>query len=358
MPTINREWCEVAKAVITEAQELITQQLVTPLYAELPGVPVQDIAGDFFKKMRDLNSVATEISIALKSHSERPEIPDTLLPLFKGLFLRARLSKAKELDQQRARTTNPLVLQALEEKLRVYEGIIREAWFQAAVPEYPPSLGDVLTLERVERLDTVARPPDRQFDEKFHLLQAPTLFLPDLHYYRAKCGVRQLPVAIAFLDIDKFKDFNSAVGETHIDWHVLPVFMSAVEAHLFGHGYAYRFGGDEYALLMPNADSELAMGFLSGLRRRVGALRYHGTDRTITLSVGVCVADRDCFLTDSELLQRAERAKNFAKSQGRDCIAGYGGKLFDASELNVLELQSPRATNDPHLQAEPPPATS
>jgi diguanylate cyclase (GGDEF)-like protein len=148
--------------------------------------------------------------------------------------------------------------------------------------------------------------------------------------------VRNIPVAIAFMDIDKFKDFNTAVGHTHVNQHVLPVFMRSVEAHIYGHGYAYRMSGDEYALLMPNADADLAMAFVSGLRKRVAALRFLGTDKTITLSIGLCVADRDCFLTDEELLQKAERAMDFAKQSGRDRVAGYAGKLFDESELQVL----------------------
>jgi diguanylate cyclase (GGDEF)-like protein len=143
-------------------------------------------------------------------------------------------------------------------------------------------------------------------------------------------------VGIAFLDIDKFKDFNTEVGHTNVNRLVLPVFMRAVEAHIYGHGHAYRMSGDEYALLMPNADADLAMAFMSGLRRRVATLRFLGTDKGITLSIGLCVADRDCFLTDEELLQKAEQAMSFAKSEGRNRVAGYAGKLFDATELRIL----------------------
>jgi diguanylate cyclase (GGDEF)-like protein len=112
--------------------------------------------------------------------------------------------------------------------------------------------------------------------------------------------------------------------------------MAAVETQIYGHGYAYRMSGDEYTLLMPNADSELALVFLKSLRRRVSSLTYLGTEKTITLSVGLCIADRDCFLTDEELLQRGEKAMAFAKDKGRNCIAGYTGKLFDNSELTIL----------------------
>ena len=148
--------------------------------------------------------------------------------------------------------------------------------------------------------------------------------------------VQRVPLAITFLDIDKFKDFNTTVGHTNVNRNVLPVFMATVEAQVYGHGCAYRMSGDEYALLMPNADSALALTFLKSLRSRVAALTYLGTEKTITLSAGLCIADRDCFLTDEELLQRSERAMAFAKDKGRNRIAGYTGKLFDDRELAIL----------------------
>jgi hypothetical protein len=47
------------------------------------------------------------------------------------------------------------------------------------------------------------------------------------------------------LDIGLFKDFNTAFGEPRVDRDVLPIFMSELEAHIYWHGYAYKFGGDE-----------------------------------------------------------------------------------------------------------------
>jgi diguanylate cyclase (GGDEF)-like protein len=195
----------------------------------------------------------------------------------------------------------------------------------------------MLTLERVEKLDVATLFPERQYDEKFHLLQSRNLFKPDLHYYRSKCGLRGVSVAIAFIDIDDFKkNFNTPYGETHVDLFVLPVFMRALETHIYGHGYAYCYGGDEYVLLMPNTDADLATDFLQRLRRRIAKLVFHDTEKTITVSAGLCVADWDCHLTDEELLRKAERAKNFAKEKGKDQIAGYTGKLLDESELRIL----------------------
>jgi diguanylate cyclase (GGDEF)-like protein len=342
MPQLKREWYEITMEVIKNANEQINASLINPLHGELPAITVQEIADEYFKKMMEFGKLMTQISIYRSApqtempESEMPVLEDALVPVFKGLFLRARLAKARELDQQRSRTINPQIIASLESKLNVYDTLIREPWFQACVPEYHPALDDLLTLERVEKLDMETQFRERQFDEKFHLLQSPTLLHQDLHYYRVKCGMRGISVAIAFVDIDKFKDFNTAVGQIHVDRYVLPVFMRALEAHIYGHGYGYRYGGEEYVLLMPNADAILAMAFVHSLQKRIEKLTFVGVNKTITISVGLCVADRDCHLTDEELLQKAERAMNFAKKEGRDRIAGYGGKLFDESELQVI----------------------
>jgi diguanylate cyclase (GGDEF)-like protein len=337
MPSIKREWYEIIKDLITEAQEQITAQLITRLFSELPGISVQELEGDFFEKMRQLREFAIELSSSLKDDSSyRPDLDAALVPLFKTLVLRARLAKARECDQQRSKTAKPQAIAALEERRKRYDGIIRETWFQEAIPEYPPSLQDYLTLERIEKLEIDARFQERQYDEKFHLLQAPSLFLPDLHFYRSKCGVRDIPVAITFMDIDKFKDFNTEVGHINVDRNMLPEFMRLLETHIYGHGYAYRMSGDEYALLMPNTDTDLALIFMKSLRQKITTLRFRGIDMSISLSIGLCVVDRDCFLTDEELLQKAQQAMSFAKNEGRDRVAGYADKLFDENKLKIL----------------------
>jgi hypothetical protein len=194
MPSINREWYEITREVILETQEKINASLINPLFGELPAISVQDFAGTFFENMRELVELATEISSSLSApSSEELILKSNLVPVFKALFLQARLARAREFGRQRGRTTNPNIIAALEGKLKVYDVVIRQEWFQTTAPEYPPSLRDMLTLERVEKLDVDTRFPERQYDEKFHLLQAPTLFLRDLNYHRDKCRVRDIP---------------------------------------------------------------------------------------------------------------------------------------------------------------------
>ena len=175
----------------------------------------------------------------------------------------------------------------------------------------------------------------RQYDEKFHILQAPQLFLPDLTYFRARCDDRETPLAIAFVDIDDFKKFNTSHGETKVDRNVLPRFMQTIEAHLFHHGFAYRQGGDEYLILLPSLSRPLAVAFLDELRRKLADLAYPDVKEKTTVSIGLCIVDADCPLTDRELRGRANGAKQFAKENGRNCIATYRGSRFVDQELQL-----------------------
>ena len=131
------------------------------------------------------------------------------------------------------------------------------------------------------------------------------MFLKDLAYFRAKCEDREVSVAIAFLDIDDFTSFNRNHLEPVVDRNVLPLFMHELEAHVYHHGYAYRQGGDEYLILLPSLSKPLAISFLNELHIKVAELKYPEIDDSTTVSIGLCMAEPGCPLTDRELLDRA-----------------------------------------------------
>jgi PleD family two-component response regulator len=93
---------------------------------------------------------------------------------------------------------------------------------------------------------------------------------------------------VVFLDIDEFKEFNTAHTEPVVGRNLLPRFTLALEAHAHHHGDAYRQGGDEYRVLLPGESRPLAVAFLAELRAKVAALKYpeglrghHGIHRSL-----------------------------------------------------------------------------
>ena len=104
----------------------------------------------------------------------------------------------------------------------------------------------------------------------------------------------------------------------------------------FQHGFAYRYGGDEYVILLPSLSSTIAFHFLDALRTSVAEIKYRHVEERTTISVGFCSIDEDTYLTDREIENRANKAKNFAKKNGKNCIATYQGRRFEEDELRLV----------------------
>jgi diguanylate cyclase (GGDEF)-like protein len=258
-------------------------------------------------------------------------------PLLKQALLRYRRWRAAHTEGLTEKTFHLALAETLEQEVRALDALVNEEWFQRIEPLRLPRLKDYLPVQYVEAAGaSQAQLLPRQYDEKFHVLQAPNLFLPDLAYFRARCEDREAPLAVAFLDIDHFKQFNTDHTEPKIDRNLLPRFMQALEAHVFHHGYAYRQGGDEYLVLVPSLSRPLAVAFLDELRCKLAGLTYPDVPGKTTVSVGLCVVGPDCPLTDREVRDRASRAKQFAKDRGRNRIATYDGPRFIAEELRVV----------------------
>jgi diguanylate cyclase (GGDEF)-like protein len=260
--------------------------------------------------------------------------------LLKQMILRYRRHCAARAEGYREKTFHAGLIQTLDEEINALDAVVEADWFQQIEPLRLPRAKDFLPVQYIEQSafgQTEMAP--RQYDEKFHILQAPALFLPDLAYFRAKCEVRDAPLTVAFLDIDDFKRFNSTHGETKVDRNLLPRFMQTLEAQVYHHGFAYRQGGDEYLVLLPSLSKELAIAFLDELRCKLAALKYPEIDGAATVSIGVCIAEPDCSLTDRELRDRANGAKKFAKDLGKNCIATYDGARLLVEELRVVRPQ-------------------
>ncbi len=112
--------------------------------------------------------------------------------------------------------------------------------------------------------------------------------------------------------------------------------MTALEAFVFGRGYAYREGGDEYLVLLPGAGHDEAGYFFQALRKHLECLNY-ALGKGPTVSIGVCTANSTERLTALQIQQFANQAKAFAKKEGRNRVAVYGtGKSRGNESLQIL----------------------
>jgi diguanylate cyclase (GGDEF)-like protein len=126
------------------------------------------------------------------------------------------------------------------------------------------------------------------------------------------------PVAVVMLDIDRFKQYNDAVGHLAGD-EVLKAVASTLAAGLRGSDALYRYGGEEFLALLPEQNTQSAA--IVG-RRLLAALETlaipNPAGGTITASAGV--ADLSPDETAAELITRADRALDAAKAAGRNRV--------------------------------------
>jgi diguanylate cyclase (GGDEF)-like protein len=279
------------------------------------------------------NSLRTSLKTAYNEAGV--QLADEVLPVVRAGILRARRFHGDAYDAALAKVTRPEVAADLQTPVARLDAMIRQPWFSDGPIEVLPHLTDFIPLEFAVFDPT---PTTRIYDEKFHILQAPQQLFADLTAARDSCDVRDLAVSLVYVDLDDFKSFNSEHGETTVDRVILPPVMRAMESFAFGRGHAYRFGGDEYVISLINTDADAATTALHKLAKIVSSIPFSIGARPMTMSIGFVALDRRAFLTNREALERAERAKTFAKREGgKNCVATFSGELFTDDELQIAE---------------------
>jgi diguanylate cyclase (GGDEF)-like protein len=108
---------------------------------------------------------------------------------------------------------------------------------------------------------------------------------------RAKRYGQQL--AIVILDLHKLKEVNDRFGHLQGD-HVLQIAATTLRTTLRASDFAFRIGGDEFALLLPQTDTEQAVTLCRRVRAEFeGQLRPLKMDISVTLDFGVAVHPQD-----------------------------------------------------------------
>jgi len=294
-------------------------------------------------KVQAYFSELTELHSLLSRHSQQGDEEEWKVGTRFGRHLRdaaiwKRLRVAQEADERRAFTTDPDLHKELDSEVEEYTRLLAGDWFSLTETVPAPQLTEVFPVEYVEADQAKQQGviPPRIFDEKFHILQAPALFFSDLDAARRAATVRGILTAVAYVDIDEFKTLNSEHGNAHIDRHMLPKFMRKLEAHVFTRGNAYRYGGDEYVILLTNVTEFEAAQSMERLRCGLAELSYEGILRKVTVSIGVAVIRPDSYLTAHEIEHAAERAKDFAKTSGRNRVATYNSPHLKHGDWRIV----------------------
>jgi diguanylate cyclase (GGDEF)-like protein len=120
-------------------------------------------------------------------------------------------------------------------------------------------------------------------------------------------------VSIVMLDLDEFKAINDTHGHPYGDQVLLEV-ADALRASIREHKVA-RMGGEEFAVLLPDADVHAAHAIAERVRSAIASVSV--AHRTLTCSAGVATAS-PADASPADLIELADRALYQAKRLGRD----------------------------------------
>ena len=122
-------------------------------------------------------------------------------------------------------------------------------------------------------------------------------------------------LALFVLDLDHFKKINDTYGHGFGD-KVLSTFAVTISGSLRQHDHFIRYGGEEFLLVIPNANEERSKGIAERLRRIVEEIvifnEEHAISVRITVSIGVANLDRPV-VRAQELIENADKALYAAK---------------------------------------------
>jgi two-component system cell cycle response regulator len=125
------------------------------------------------------------------------------------------------------------------------------------------------------------------------------------------------PVAAVLLDIDHFKRINDSRGHIAGD-QVLEALGQLLLGRVPESAMTVRYGGEEFALLVPQCGVEEARRCAEGLRTEIETLRPAGV--RITVSIGLASNQHSPDLTLTQLLNDADKALYMAKAGGRNQV--------------------------------------
>jgi two-component system cell cycle response regulator len=129
-------------------------------------------------------------------------------------------------------------------------------------------------------------------------------------------------------DVDYFKLYNDHYGHLAGD-EVLQKVAETIADHCRRGDTAYRYGGEEFLIILPEQSQEEATAIAGRLRRAVEDLRilHEAKDPPgiVTISAGVATLSAGANKSADALLGEADTALYRAKQSGRNCVASYDG---------------------------------
>ncbi|MGV2885789.1 bifunctional diguanylate cyclase/phosphohydrolase [Paenibacillus taichungensis] len=148
------------------------------------------------------------------------------------------------------------------------------------------------------------------------------------------------PLSLGLIDIDDFKKYNDRFGHLQGD-SLLALLGDFLSRKTEGTPItAFRYGGEEFTLLMPGMDLDEAYAFMNKLRKQLNDTPFEGVEvfphGCLSFSAGVARYEIDMY-NKSQLVDQADKALYYAKKQGKNNVHRHGSNDGMEQEIDLVQ---------------------
>ncbi len=190
------------------------------------------------------------------------------------------------------------LLVVLSERVRSHNRVIAESY------------GELKKFERHAKTDALTGLSNRHTMEESFLREI------------SRCVQDERPISLIMIDVDNFRDFNDKFGHIAGD-RVLSAVAAILQRQFRPRDLLVRYGGDEFAVMLPEVDVDLAMTIAERVRQAVSGDTEETEDSLIQIPVNISmgVAELQKNSTLQTLLREADAALYRAKHAGRNVVS-------------------------------------
>jgi diguanylate cyclase (GGDEF)-like protein len=233
-------------------------------------------------------------------------------------------------DEPEALIAVPLVARsAIKGVLNVYR-LGDEAAFDEREFELAKRFGDAAALA-LDNAQTRARLEHQAQTDSLTGLFNHSVFHERLRVTLQHASGTHAPVAVLMLDLDDFKRVNDVHGHGTGD-ELLRLLADALRGAVRNGDIVCRLGGEEFGVIMEQANRDRALRLAERLVERVASVDFPGVGQ-VTVSVGVAIGPEHA-MNPRELAACAEAAMMTAKARGRNGIVFYDEEASERPEVD------------------------
>jgi len=264
-------------------------------------------------------SSAEEAVELLKSNHVNVAIADIMLPGKDGLELTDIMKQNHDIDV--------IVMTGYSNEYSYEEVITKGASDLIFKPFRFEEL--LLRLKKVLKNRQVIKDRARVLDklEQLAITDGLTKLYNLRHFYKqleveiGRCSRYGHSLALLLLDIDNFKMYNDSYGHLEGD-KVLVRLSQIIKSCLRTMDSAYRYGGEEFTVILPETKGEEAKNVANRIKRAVELERFlPEPDKVVTITISIGLTEYFMNEQLSTVIKRADQAMYNSKAQGRNRIS-------------------------------------